>query len=233
MPCTNRNVPVELMLEQAMNGITQPQPTLFPLFQRSSAHMHSHRRMEKRLPMVFAIYLVSANEPGAAAERVLTGDVSPRGARVSTKRHWQPGKEHRIVPLSGGIHLRARVVYCLPRANRSFCVGLDFVEGSNDSWRDVIEGNAGITGINRLPFHLQGSPNGVLARLFTRGAPRSANQNLSPGGRDGKALTRVASLLPQAATFKGCVQWLGFGAGSSASRAFRMLRTSFISIVEP
>jgi len=82
-------------------------------------------RIEKRIPMTVAVYLVNLKEP-RTAERVLTENVSPHGARVVTKRLRQPGEQQWISPLSGQSQLAAQVVYCQPIPNQRFCVGLDF-----------------------------------------------------------------------------------------------------------
>ena len=91
-------------------------------------------RIEKRAPMAVSVYLTSLTPP-RAVERVLTENVSSHGARVITKRRWQPGEPHRIISLSGESHLSARVVYCQPLPHEGFCVGLEFRECSVN-WRD-------------------------------------------------------------------------------------------------
>lgn len=91
-------------------------------------------RIEKRVPMAVSVYLISLAEP-RAAERVLTENVSAHGARVITKRRWQPGEQQRITPLSGDFHLSAWVVYCQQLPHESFCVGLEFRECSVN-WGD-------------------------------------------------------------------------------------------------
>jgi hypothetical protein len=93
-------------------------------------------RIEKRIPKGIAVYLVSLKKP-RTAERVLTENVSPHGARVVTKRHWQPGEDQWITPLSGQFQLPAQVIYCQPLANGDFCVGLDF-RGRPVNWEAVL-----------------------------------------------------------------------------------------------
>lgn len=82
-------------------------------------------RIEKRIPMGIPLYLVSLKKP-RTAERVLTENVSAHGARVVTKRRWQPGEDQWITPLSGQFQFPVQVIYCQPLANGDFCVGLDF-----------------------------------------------------------------------------------------------------------
>jgi hypothetical protein len=88
-------------------------------------------RIETRLPLTIQVNLVSTH----AADAVLTENVSSRGARVVTKRRWQPGEHQWITPVSGKFHLQARVVYCQPVSNDSFHVGLA-LQDSFASWWD-------------------------------------------------------------------------------------------------
>jgi hypothetical protein len=97
-------------------------------------------RIEKRIPMTVAVYPVNLKEP-RAAERVLTENVSPHGARVATKRPWQPGERQWISPLSGQFQLAAQVVYCQPIPNEGFCVGLDF-RAHSFNWQDELVSTA-------------------------------------------------------------------------------------------
>jgi PilZ domain len=93
-------------------------------------------RIEKRIPMGIPVYLVGLKKP-RTAERVLTENVSPHGARVVTKRRSQPGEDQWITPLSGQFQLPAQVIYCQPLANGDYCVGLDF-RGRPVNWEDEL-----------------------------------------------------------------------------------------------
>jgi hypothetical protein len=84
-------------------------------------------RAEERIPMAIPVYLVSLKEPGTA-EQVLTENVSSHGASVVTKQSWQPHEQQWTTTLVNKFLCPARVVYCLPRPNNSFCVGLEFRE---------------------------------------------------------------------------------------------------------
>lgn len=86
--------------------------------------------------MEIPVYLVSLKMP-RTTERVLTENVSSHGARVVTKRRWQPGEDEWITPLSGQFQLPAQVIYCEPLANGRFCVGLDF-RGRPVNWEDAL-----------------------------------------------------------------------------------------------
>jgi hypothetical protein len=86
-------------------------------------------RIEKRVPMVVAAYLVTVEER-CVTERVMTENVSSHGARVLTKRRWQPGEQPQLVPLFGKSESPARVVYCQGSTNGHFYLGLELRAGS-------------------------------------------------------------------------------------------------------
>ena len=84
-------------------------------------------RIEKRLPNSVPVYLATPEDP-RARERTLTENVSPHGARVISKRFWQPGEEPLLIPLTGEFPQVGRVIYCLPKAGDRFCVGVEFAD---------------------------------------------------------------------------------------------------------
>jgi len=91
-------------------------------------------RHEKRIPIELTVCLVSAGQP-REMEQAFTENVSFRGARVVTKRRWHSGEQPRVSSLTGEFYLPARVVYCHPRPNGSFGVGLEF-KGRTVKWWD-------------------------------------------------------------------------------------------------
>jgi hypothetical protein len=82
-------------------------------------------RIEKRLPTLIPVYLASM-EDRHTRERTLTGNVSPHGARVISKRSWRQGEETLITPSTGEFQRAGRVIYCLPTAGDRFCLGIEF-----------------------------------------------------------------------------------------------------------
>jgi hypothetical protein len=84
-------------------------------------------RIEKRLPTSVPVYLGSLEDP-RTPERTLTENVSPHGARVLSKRPWQPGEESIVTPLTGEFPQLGRVIYCLPTAGDRFCLGMVFMD---------------------------------------------------------------------------------------------------------
>jgi hypothetical protein len=90
--------------------------------------------MEKRVPMAVLVDLLIAEEM-FVAERVVTVNVSPHGARVVTKRRWRAEEQPWLASLTSYFRLQASVVYCQPLANGDFCVGLKSRVSSID-WGD-------------------------------------------------------------------------------------------------
>ena len=82
-------------------------------------------RIEKRLATSVPIYLGPLEDP-RRPERTFTENISPHGARVISKRSWQPGEESIVTPLSGEFPQVGKVIYCLPSAGDCFCLGMEF-----------------------------------------------------------------------------------------------------------
>jgi len=86
-------------------------------------------RIEKRLPASVPVYLSSLREP-RSGERTSTENVSPHGARTTSKRFWRFGEGALIAPLTGEFTRLGRVVYCEARIGGRFCLGLEFADCS-------------------------------------------------------------------------------------------------------
>ena len=123
MQSRKRIEPIENLAEQADHRKTQPKILRLKSFDA---------RIERREPVPVQIYLANLDEP-RIRERTVTEDVSPHGARVLTKRYWQPGEAPLLTPLIGEFPKHARVVYCHPQPNGSYCVGIAF-EGPSFKW---------------------------------------------------------------------------------------------------
>jgi hypothetical protein len=95
-------------------------------------------RMEKRVPLEVHVHLLT-NEQLPVAEKAITLNVSPHGARVVTKRLWRAEEHPWLVSLSSEFRLQARVVYCQPLTEGYFCVGLEFRAGFIN-WGDKLWG---------------------------------------------------------------------------------------------
>ena len=106
--------------------------------EKSPASMPLDGRIEKRVPMAVPVDLVIAEET-LFAERVVTVNVSPHGARVVTKRRWRAEEQPWLASLTGYFRLQGSVVYCQPLTNEDFCVGLKF-RASLIDWGDRLWG---------------------------------------------------------------------------------------------
>jgi hypothetical protein len=82
-------------------------------------------RIEKRVGMEIPVRLVPSERMGVV-EKVVTVNVSPRGARVLTKRRWRTDDHVGIASLAGDVRVQARVVYCHAQGDDNFYVGLEF-----------------------------------------------------------------------------------------------------------
>lgn len=123
------------------NGTTRNPPTAKPELSSPEQALDKDRpeiapgsmlldgRREKRAPITMPVCLVAAEEL-ISAERAMTVNVSPHGARVVTKRHWQAEERPWLASLSSEFRVRAKVIYCLPLSDGRFCVGLRFQPGS-------------------------------------------------------------------------------------------------------
>jgi hypothetical protein len=90
-------------------------------------------RNEKRVTMAIPVCLVTAKKL-LVADRAITVNVSSQGARVVTRRRWQPEEEPQLALSSGDLRTQAKVVYCEPLADGHFCIGLKFLSAIMD-WK--------------------------------------------------------------------------------------------------
>jgi len=81
-------------------------------------------RTEKRVTMAIPVCLVAAEK--LRPEQAITVNVSRRGARVRTRRRWQPEEQPRLASNSGQTLAQAQVVYCESLPDGHFYVGLTF-----------------------------------------------------------------------------------------------------------
>ena len=84
----------------------------------------SDGRSERRLPKVLAAELSRPDEC-EPKEMTFTENVSPRGARVTTVRRWQPGTRVLVAFRQNGVPSQGSIVYCQRVESGDFAVGLD------------------------------------------------------------------------------------------------------------
>jgi PilZ domain-containing protein len=84
-------------------------------------------RIEKRIPMEIPVMLDGHRQlPGM--ESTFTENVSARGARVVSVRHWEKGERLTFVLRTGEFRSSARVAYCQPLHGDGYAVGVEFLE---------------------------------------------------------------------------------------------------------
>lgn len=66
------------------------------------------------------------------SEISLTIDVSSHGARVVSKKFWQPNLDIVVHSMGGSMYSRARVVHCQSFKDRSYTVGLELTDPTSD-----------------------------------------------------------------------------------------------------
>jgi hypothetical protein len=93
-------------------------------------------RTESRIPKRILVRL-SYPENGKF-EIARTVDISGHGARVVSKRFWQPNVRLSVQSISGDLYSRARVVHCKALANTSYVIGLELLQPSGD-WAKLSE----------------------------------------------------------------------------------------------
>jgi len=80
-------------------------------------------RKEARIPMKMFVNLYSPDNP--TFEVAPTIDISCHGARVVTKKIWQPNQPLSVRSIRGNFYSRARVVHCQPYTDDSFVIGIE------------------------------------------------------------------------------------------------------------
>lgn len=95
--------------------------------------MHMNGRFETRFFVTIPLYLMDPVH-SALMDLALTENVSPRGLRIVSKRCAEPGESWDIRPLSGGLRIPVRVVYCEKTGRHSFCIGLRLIDPIQQWW---------------------------------------------------------------------------------------------------
>ena len=93
-------------------------------------------RMEKRLPIIVVVNLAYLERADIdEAEWTFTDNISAHGARVFSRRSWQPGEEITLTPFNeesaGG-----SVVYCQKIADKRYWIGVKLKDHPN-TWKII------------------------------------------------------------------------------------------------
>jgi hypothetical protein len=92
----------------------------------------SNGRSERRVAKTLSVEVCPQDET-KAKERTLTDNVSAHGARVFTKRRFQPGQQVLINWPKEGVRSLARIVYFQRLSESNFAVGLE-LSGRVELW---------------------------------------------------------------------------------------------------
>lgn len=81
-------------------------------------------RIEKRLPIIVVVNLAySERSDVGETEWTFTDNISARGARVFSRRDWQPGEEITLTPFNEET-ASGSVVYCQKMADKRYWIGV-------------------------------------------------------------------------------------------------------------
>jgi PilZ domain len=90
-------------------------------------NIHPFLRRENRIPMEIPVVLDGHRHlPGL--EATFTENVSAKGARVVSMRHWEKGAPLVLASRTGEFRSKARVAYCQPLRGDGYAVGVEFLE---------------------------------------------------------------------------------------------------------
>ncbi|HET7150390.1 MAG TPA: PilZ domain-containing protein [Candidatus Acidoferrum sp.] len=84
-------------------------------------------RAEKRIPMEIPV-LINGHRDVPGSEATFTENVSARGARVVTVRHWEEGAKLHFASSTGEFRSPARVAYCQSLQGDGFAIGVEFLQ---------------------------------------------------------------------------------------------------------
>jgi len=87
-------------------------------------------RKEPRIAVKMFVNLYSRDNP--SFEVAPTIDISCHGARVVTKKTWQPNQPLSVRSIRGNLYSHARVVYCKPHADNFFVIGIEMYGPTGD-----------------------------------------------------------------------------------------------------
>lgn len=93
-------------------------------------------RKEPRIALTTPVYFIRTGD-ALLPDLAVTDNVSSYGARVVTNRPCHVGEDHRISPFPGEYHLKATVIYCTPRPNNQYWIGLKLQFAFTDWWAGV------------------------------------------------------------------------------------------------
>jgi hypothetical protein len=92
-------------------------------------------RKEDRVPLKMFVNLGSSDNP--SFEIASTIDISCHGARVVSRRNWQPNQQLSIRSIRGSLESLGRVAHCQPYTDERFVVGIEIYSPGDWTARDM------------------------------------------------------------------------------------------------
>jgi PilZ domain len=99
------------------------------------ADMPLLHRKEVRVPLKMFVNLHSSDNP--SSEIAPTIDISCHGARVLTRKNWQPDQQLSIQSIRGNLKSLGRVAHCEPCMDNRFVIGIEIYSSGDWTARDV------------------------------------------------------------------------------------------------
>ena len=92
-------------------------------------------RKEVRVPLKTFVNLSSSDDP--SFEIAHTIDISCHGARVVTRRSWEPNQQLSIRSIRGSLKSLGRVAHCQPFTDKRFVIGIEIYSPGDWTARDM------------------------------------------------------------------------------------------------
>ena len=93
------------------------------------------RRKEIRVPLKMFVTLSTSDNP--SFEIAPTVDISCHGARVVTRRSWEPNQQLSIRSIRGSLKSLGRVAHCHPCMDNRFVIGIEIYSSGDWTARDM------------------------------------------------------------------------------------------------
>ena len=91
-------------------------------------------RIDKRLPIAVVVYLGPVQDRTVKeSELTCTDNISVNGARVISRRPWQPGELVQLTTLKNEDSIGGKVVYCQKLEDDRYLIGVN-IQGLSAKW---------------------------------------------------------------------------------------------------
>ena len=107
----------------------------FPCSRPEVTDVSPRHRKEVRVPLKTFVNLSSSDDP--SFEIAHTIDISCHGARVVTRRSWQPNQQLAIRSIRGSLKSPGRVAHCQPFTENRFVIGIEIYSLGDWTARDI------------------------------------------------------------------------------------------------